>query len=349
MDKQPEFEERSEGLGPWAPVIRGNRLNGGGGADDDYSLFAAPGALRALDVQGISRARCLIFIEISEESGSYDLPHYIKKYASNIGDPDLVDCLVLGTADYDHLLVTISLRGNIEGRLFVNVLEEGIHSGGAAGMVLASFRIVRQLLSRIDDENTGELISPIHIEIPTKCDKEVEFAASACAEKVLSAVPWWGKTHAISNDNQELFLNNTWRPALNLFSVNGLPQLNEASGTSFPGIEIRISIRTPPTLDTDQASDKVKQVLEINPPYCADVTFKNEATNSDWAAPELAPWLLTSLEKASTGTFGDTVQFIGAGGSIPFMRMLGEGYPNAQFVVTGDLGWDSNILLQMNV
>ncbi|MDH4280313.1 MAG: M20/M25/M40 family metallo-hydrolase [Acidimicrobiia bacterium] len=61
-----------------------------------------------------------------------------------------------------------------------------------------------------------------------------------------------------------------------------------------------------------------------------------------WNAPDLAPWLRTSLGEACRTHFGQDLQLYGEGGTIPFMGMLGERFPAAQFVITGVLGPGSN-------
>ena len=45
LDKQPEMHGWRDGLGPWTPVLDGDRLYGRGGADDGYSAFASLAAI----------------------------------------------------------------------------------------------------------------------------------------------------------------------------------------------------------------------------------------------------------------------------------------------------------------
>ena len=124
-------------------------------------------ALLALKEQGIAHARAVIMIEASEESGSPDLPFYIDHLTARIGTPDLVVCLDSGCGNYEQLWLTTSLRGNLIGNLTVRVLTEGVHSGAASGIVPSSFRIARQLLSRIEDETTGEMkLEDLFVQIP---------------------------------------------------------------------------------------------------------------------------------------------------------------------------------------
>ena len=61
-----------------------------------------------------------------------------------------------------------------------------------------------------------------------------------------------------------------------------------------------------------------------------------------WNAPETAPWLAESMQAASREFFGRDAMYMGTGGSIPFMGMLGQKFPGTQFLVTGLLGPHSN-------
>jgi acetylornithine deacetylase/succinyl-diaminopimelate desuccinylase-like protein len=169
MDKQPEMTGWNEGLGPWTPVIQGDRLYGRGGADDGYAIFGSVAALLALHEQGVAHARCVVLIEACEESGSYDLPFYVNHLAERIGSPTLVVCLDSGCGNYDQLWLTTSLRGMTGGNLTVQVLDEGVHSGDASGVVADSFRILRDLLSRLEDPATGR-IKPqeLYVDIPAE-------------------------------------------------------------------------------------------------------------------------------------------------------------------------------------
>jgi acetylornithine deacetylase/succinyl-diaminopimelate desuccinylase-like protein len=72
------------------------------------------------------------------------------------------------------------------------------------------------------------------------------------------------------------------------------------------------------------------------------VEFKAEKGAAGWNAPELAPWLGAAAETASNTFFGKPAVYMGEGGTIPFMGMLGEKFPKAQFLITGVLGPGSN-------
>jgi acetylornithine deacetylase/succinyl-diaminopimelate desuccinylase-like protein len=343
LDKQPEMVGWSEGLGPWEPVRRGEKLYGRGGADDGYAAFASLTALRLLAEQKVPHARCVVLIEASEESGSVDLPAYIEKYASRIGSPSLVVCLDSGCGNYDQLWATTSLRGLVGGNLRVRVLTEGVHSGTASGVVPSSFRVARRLLSRVENEETGEvLLDALKVEIPEARRAQAAAAAEALRDEVVTAMPWAGNTRPTTDDVTELLLRRTWRPALSVTGADGLPPTNKAGNVLRPETVLRLSMRIPPRLDAKAAHEALRRALETDPPYGAQVSFEGESAGPGWDAPPLAPWLDAAMQRASQGAFGKPAVNWGEGGTIPFMGMLGERFPEAQFLITGVLGPQSN-------
>jgi len=137
-------------------------------------------------------------------------------------------------------------------------------------------------------------------------------------------------------------LNRTWRPTLSYTGQAGLPDLVQGGNVLRPMSALKLSIRLPPTLDATHIDQKLKKLLESDPPYGARVTFDAEKGGPGWDAPQTEKWLSDALDRASKSHFGKPVVAWGEGGSIPFMAMLGERYPRAQFVVTGVLGPHSN-------
>jgi len=343
LDKQPEMSGWREGLGPWTPILQGDKLYGRGGADDGYAMFASLAAIAALQQQGIAHARCVVIIEACEESGSPDLPYYIDALSQRIGQPELVICLDSGCGNYEQLWCTTSLRGLAGGDLSVQILDEGVHSGDASGIVADSFRILRILLDRIEDAESGKLkVEQFNAEIPADRRQQAAIAAEVLAEQSYSRFPLTGKAFPVSPDYTELILNRTWRPALTVVGADGLPLIKNAGNVLRPSTEVKVSLRLPPTCDAGIASRTLKDLLEQDPPYQATVKFTADWSASGWNAPELSPWLQQSIDSASQDYFGKPAVYMGEGGSIPFMGMLGEKFPDAQFMVTGVLGPGSN-------
>jgi acetylornithine deacetylase/succinyl-diaminopimelate desuccinylase-like protein len=343
LDKQPEMSGWRADLGPWLPVMEGDRLYGRGGADDGYAMFAALSAIAALHHDEVPHARCVVLIEACEESGSFDLPAYMEALTPRIGEPELVICLDSGCGNYEQMWCTTSLRGLAGGTLRVEVLREGVHSGDASGIVPSSFRIIRQLIGRLEDARSGAILpAELHAEIPAERQREARLAAEVLGRAVYTKFPLAGSTRPISDDPLELILNRTWRPALSVVGAEGLPPAENAGNVQRPFTTLKLSVRLPSTCDAGQAARCLKDLCESEPPYGASVCFSPDWAASGWNAPALEPWLAHSVAGASLRYFGGPAVYMGEGGSIPFMAMLASRYPKAQFLVTGVLGPGSN-------
>jgi acetylornithine deacetylase/succinyl-diaminopimelate desuccinylase-like protein len=343
LDKQPEFDGWSDGLSPWEPVIRDGKLYGRGGADDGYAVFGSLAAIRALQEQGLPHARCVIVIEGCEESGSFDLPYYIDHLEARIGTPSLVVCLDAECGNYEQLWATTSLRGNLTGTLKASVLTEGVHSGGASGIVPSSFRVLRLLLDRVEDPETGASRVPELLgEVPAARVEQAKAAAAVLGDQAYKRFPWAGVAQPVTDEPVELLLNNTWRPTLSVTGAAGMPAPGAAGNTLRPWTALKLSFRLPPTSDPAKAAAAVKKVFETDPPLGAKVEFEVDSSMGGWNAPPVAPWLEASMQAASEAFFGKPALYMGTGGSIPFMGMLGEKFPGVQFLVTGVLGPNSN-------
>jgi len=343
LDKQPEMTGWDDDLGPWKPVIKGDKLYGRGGADDGYAIFGSLAAVLALQEQNVPHARCVVLIEACEESGSYDLPAYVDHLADRIGKPSLVVCLDSGCGNYEQLWCTTSLRGLAGGNLTVKVLSEGVHSGDASGIVPSSFRLLRQLLSRIEDEKTGRiLLDALHVEVPAERMAQAKKSAEVLDTAIYDKFPFLPGMTPMAGDLTELVLNRTWRPALSVTGVDGMPALSSAGNVLRPHTSVKLSLRLPPTMDGKRAGELLKQALEHNPPNGAQVTLELEKASTGWNAPAMAPWLEKAIDASSREFFGQPAMYMGEGGTIPFMGMLGEKFPGAQFMITGVLGPHSN-------
>lgn len=351
LDKQPEFSGWRNDLGPWTPSYEDGKLYGRGGADDGYAAYAAIAALQALQAQGVAHPRVVGLIETCEESGSYDLLPYVDVLRARLGDVGLVVCLDSGAGNYDQLWITNSLRGMASGVLKVQVLTEGVHSGDASGLVPSSFRILRQLLERLEDSASGRLLpASLHCEVPPDRLAQARATAAILGDELFKRFPWahydcgGASVFALptTTDPLEALLKRTWQPTLSVTGAEGLPSLQDAGSVLRPYTAFKLSLRLPPLVDAGVAVQQVKALLEDNAPYQARVTFEGSGGATGWNAPTTAPWFETALNAASEAHFGASCGYIGQGGTIPLMNMLSQGFPKAQMMVCGVLGPKSN-------
>ncbi len=343
LDKQPEFSGWFDDLGPWNPVIKDDRLYGRGGADDGYAIYSAVSAIKALQAQALPLPRILVLIECSEESGSPDLPFYMAALEEQIGEPGLVIALDSTCGNYDQLWVTTSLRGMITGELKVEVLDQGAHSGAAGGIVASSFRITRQIISRIEDEITGEITpSFLNEQIPDARRIEAIAAGEVLKDTFAKMYTFVEGSAPVSSDPTELVLNNTWLASLEVTGMDGIPDLKNAGNVLRPFTTAKLALRIPPTTDARAAARELEVLLTSEAPYGTRITFTAGAPNPGWHAPLTLNHLEQSMSNASRAFFGEPAISMGCGGSIPFMEFLANKLPRAQFVVTGVLGPLSN-------
>ena len=339
LDKQPEMAGWK--TGPWEPVIEDGRLYGRGCADDGYAVFASLGALQLLHESGRTHSRAVVIIEASEESGSPDLPAHVAALAGRIGTPSLVICLDSGALDYDRLWLTTSLRGLVGATVRVDVLTEGVHSGIASGVVPSSFRILRELLDRIEDSATGRILLPeLHTAIPEPRIAAAHETASSMPHPFAADLPMIARP--VVGDPADQLIAHTWEPTLSVTGADGWPPTDRAGNVLRPFTALTLSFRLPPTVDSAKAQAAIEKALTTDVPYGARVTLSGVEAADGWCAPELQSWLATALDDASTAAWGQGLRTFGEGGTIPFMGMLGARFPDAQFVVSGVLGPGSN-------
>ena len=351
LDKQPEFSGWRSDLGPWTPVYQDGKLYGRGGADDGYAAYAAIAAIQALKTQKVAHPRIIGLIETCEESGSYDLLPYVDALRTRLGDVGLVVCLDSGAGNYDQLWLTNSLRGMASGVLKVEILTEGVHSGDASGLVPSSFRIMRQVLDRLEDSASGRLLpASFHCEVPPERLAQARATAAILGDEIYKRFPWahydcgGATTFALptTTDPLQALLNRTWAPTLSVTAADGFPDLGNAGNVLRPYSAFKLSLRLPPLIAADVAVQQLKALLEDNAPYQARVTFEGAAGATGWNAPTTAPWLESALNAASQTHFGAPCGYIGQGGTIPLMNMLSQGFPQAQMMICGVLGPKSN-------
>ena len=351
LDKQPEFSGWRSDLGPWTPKYEDGKLYGRGGADDGYAVYASIAAVQELKRQGVPHPRIVGLIETSEESGSRDLLPYINALKDRLGEVALVVCLDSGAGNYDQLWLTTSLRGMASGTLKVEILTEGVHSGDASGLVPSSFRVMRQVLDRLEDSATGRLLpASFHCEVPAERLAQARATAAILGDELYKRFPWahydCGGATAFAlpttTDPVEALLKRTWQPTLSVTGAEGFPAMQDAGNVLRPYSAFKLSLRLPPLVDAAQCVQEMKALLEDNAPYQAKVTWESASGANGWNAPPTVPWFENALNAASQAHFGAPCGHIGQGGTIPLMGMLSQGFPKAQMMVCGVLGPKSN-------
>ncbi|MCP2503449.1 MAG: M20/M25/M40 family metallo-hydrolase [Candidatus Thalassarchaeaceae archaeon] len=344
LDKQPSREHLwSEGLHPLKAVRRDPWLFGRGALDDGYGGYVCVTALKMLQEQGVPYPRSHFLIETCEESGSYDLPPYLDELTQELGNPNLIVVLDSGGPDYEHIWVTEALRGLVAGTLSVQVSNEGVHSGMSGGVIPSSFRIQRILLDRVEDSNSGEILIPeMHVEISDKVRKEAEDLGGLLGDELWSQLPVVDNLKPQNEGAAEILLDMNWRPAMSVIGADGLPPTQTAGNVLRTNTDLKLSFRIPPGVSAEKIDLILKEKFEQNPPYGATVEYIPDAAADGFHAPAMDGKLAEALNEASMHISGLPPMATWVGGTIPFMAMMQEKYPKAQFLCTGTGGPGNN-------
>lgn len=344
LDKQPPLTDQwSEGLYPYIPVRKGNKLYGRGGADDGYAFFACTTVIKALQVSGKPHPRFVLMFETDEESSSKDMVYYMGKFKDQIGDPEVIFCFDSGTTDYDHLTLTTSLRGCLALKMRVSVLKNGVHSGDGGGVIPSSFRIMRKILNEFEDPDTGELIPELYVDIPPEKYSQASSLLKKMGGDIDYKFPFEEGVQKMGKTPLENYINRVWKPQLAITGMSGLPSTAKAGNVLLPYTEALISMRLPPTLDAEKAAEDVSNFLD-SLEILNHATFKYEflVKSSGYVVPDYSNKLLETLRTAGAQAFLKPLLLSGDGISIPFMKMINEVYPSVPIVMAGVLGPESN-------
>jgi len=344
LDKQPYGTGWFDRLSPTEPTIEGDLMYGRGASDDGYAPFSCMLAVKACQEQGVPLPRVCLVLETEEESGSPNLVALLKVAEAAIGVPDACFCMDSGAFDYEQLWITSSLRGICILDVTIQAGETGYHSGEVGGIVPETFRILRQLLDRLDDPKTGKVIDELHVELPAWKKAEAEYMAKLAGPQLYEkyAVCEGGK-YCSQEDIVQMYLNNVWCPNMSITGADGLPPIAMAGNVVRASTGARVSMRLPPAMDPKKAEAIIRERLTTDVPYNAKVTLAGGHAGAGWCMKELVPWLDVAIKEAGAAFYnGKETGSYGMGGSIPFLSELEKMFPATQIVAFGLLGPNAN-------
>jgi acetylornithine deacetylase/succinyl-diaminopimelate desuccinylase-like protein len=354
IDKMPHLDLSgwSPGLSPTNPVVRDGHLYGRGSTDDGYSYYLAFTALRYLQEHDLPHPHIWYVIESSEESGDeVTLTEFVKEKLGRIGVIDAVFVLDSSAEDDDTAWFCQSLRGGVMAILDVQHLAQPCHSGLATGLVPSTFRIARILLDRLEDEQTGEikLKSAVAADIPKEHVENLHRLADRLA--VTSLCRLVEGARFLRESVGEMAVDRAWKAGLAVTGADGLPAIGKASNVLRAQTKLRLSLRLPPTSDHEACGAELKQLLEANPPYGAQVNCDIVETWGGWLAKPLPPAVAQAFAGAANAAFGADALGRGTGPSIGIVTQLQALWPDTCIIVTGASlmksgrahGYDENI------
>jgi acetylornithine deacetylase/succinyl-diaminopimelate desuccinylase-like protein len=245
-------------------------------------------------------------IESSEESGDEEtLGNFISVNRTRIGPIDALFVLDSSAEDDRTVWFCESLRGGITAALDVQHLEKPCHSGRATGIVPSSFRIARALLSRIENEDTGEIkLSEVVVsDIPIGQIQTLYRVVGRLA--VTSLCRLLPGARFLKESVAEMAVDRAWKAGLEITGADGLPSFDEASNVMRARTRLRISLRLPPTVNHKVCSDALKRVLEDDPPYGAKVNCEIIQGWGGWVGRPIPSAVAEALTESSKEVFGE--------------------------------------------
>jgi acetylornithine deacetylase/succinyl-diaminopimelate desuccinylase-like protein len=340
LDKQPAGGSWTR-TQPFEPLRTDGALYGRGAADDGYAPFLSGAVIEELRRAGVAHPRVILLLETSEESSSVDLPFYLDGYSELLGNPSLVICLDGFVPDHERLWATVSMRGILVGDLQVSLLEEGVHSGIAGGVVASSFRVLRELLDRAEDATSGAVLLPeFNVAVPAEHRRILARQAEVAAAPVehVRLLPGVTPVHA---DRLAQLTAQCWEPSVGYVGLDGAPSVHEAGSVLRPSTTVRLSVRLPPTADQKAAARALSCALTSAPPYGAHAEFRLVAAERGWLSL-LAAERRELLETASQRGYRQSAGLCGGAATIPFLGMFASRYPEVAILPVGVLGPGSN-------
>ena len=195
------------------------------------------------------------------------------------------------------------------------------------------------MLSRIEDEATGEILLPELRGAGVPDDLETSLRATA-EEFADSALPTVEGLRLAGASAADRLIARAWSAALEVTGMDGVPAVRDGGNVLRPFTTAKISVRLPPDVDAQTAADALISALATG--EGAHITIDLEGVADGWVAPPLDAHNTAALERVSRSEFGQPVGFHGEGGTIPFLADLRRSFPHTQFVATGVLGPHSN-------
>lgn len=319
-DVQPPGPSEEWDTDPFVPTERDGRLYGRGSSDDKCGVVTHAAIARLFD--GKPPVTIKLFIEGEEEIGSPNLAAFI------VDQADLLAADVIVIADSGNWRIgtpalTTSLRGLISAFVEVQVLESGIHSGQFGGAIPDALTILTRVLSGLHDAQ-GNVAVPglLSYDSPALDLTEEELRAQS------------GMLPEAQLIGSGTLTSRLWsKPAAAVLALDA-PPVAKAINQLIPKAKAKVSVRLAPGDDPGRAMDALVSHLEAQPAWGAKVTVtpyeKGQPFRLEGDDPRVRAFR-TGFETA----WGRPPVDVGMGGSIPFVAVFHETFPDAAILLTG--------------
>jgi len=320
-DVQPPGPIDEWETGPFDPVERDGRIYGRGSSDDKAGIVMHLGAIASHG--GDLPVGVQLFLEGEEEGGSEGLPEILDNY-SDLLHPDVIVIGDGGNWEVGVPAFLTSLRGVVGVKIEVRTLRSARHSGLFGGMVPDALMALSRILASLHDEDGSVAIEGLAAGEPGESLDIPEEMARAQA----------GTVDGLELIGEGSIPSRLWtRPSVSILAIDA-PPVAEAINQLVPAARAKVSLRIPPGQDADEALEALKRHIRAHVPWGAQLEFlyeeTGEATQLDTDNFAVEAW-----SEAFREAYGTEPVKMGAGGSIPFISLFAERFPDAPILVVG--------------
>jgi acetylornithine deacetylase/succinyl-diaminopimelate desuccinylase-like protein len=319
-DVQPEGPLDEWASPPFSPEVRDGRLFGRGTSDDKCGIVLHAAALRAWG--GSPPVTLKVIVEGEEETTTEHLPFLIGDHT------ELLAADVVGIADGGNWRTGIpaletSIRGVVDCRVTVRVLDLAVHSGSFGGPVPDALSSLARLLATLHDD-----------------DGEVAIAGLAAGawegvqiseEELREEVPMRPGVRLVGSGP---IADRLWtKPSVSVLGVDA-PRVREASNQLVPVATAKVSLRISPDEDPARAMDLLTGHLREHAPWGVEVSVDEGSSGRGLRLPNDGP-AFAAMRRAMAEAFGRDAVESGSGGSVPLVPVLAEALPKAELLIYG--------------
>jgi acetylornithine deacetylase/succinyl-diaminopimelate desuccinylase-like protein len=319
-DVQPEGPTEEWTGSPFEPEVRDGRLFGRGSSDDKCGIVIHAAALRAWG--GTPPLTVKVIIEGEEEASTAHLPFLIE------GHRDLLAADVVGVADGGNWRTGIptletSIRGVVDCRVTVRVLDIAVHSGSFGGAIPDALSALSRILATLHDDEGNVAIDGL---MSSSWD-----GIQMSEEELREEAPVRPGVRLIGSGT---IAERLWsKPAVSVLGVDA-PRVREASNQLVPVATAKVSLRIPPVEDPPKARALLARHLADHAPWGVEVSVDEGDAGQGLRLPSDGP-AFAAMRRAMQNAYGRETVESGSGGSVPLVPILSRTFPDAEILMYG--------------
>jgi acetylornithine deacetylase/succinyl-diaminopimelate desuccinylase-like protein len=306
------------------PTERSGRLYGRGTADDKAGVMAHVAAVASyLKSSGSLPCNVKFIIEGEEEIGSENLGRFLDRYKGMMS----ADFIVLSdTANFDTGIpaLTYQLRGICQVDVEVQALDRPVHSGMWGGPVPDPVQVLCRLIAGLQAKDGSLNVPGLYKKVAKPSGKQLaRIRKLPFNEAKFKKDAGMMRGMKLGGETRYSVYERIWtRPSLTVIALEARPLLG-SSNQIIDAARARLSLRTVPRMDAQDAGRLLAKALTSKPPYGVKVTAQVTGGTPWWTTDPEGP-AFEAARRALKAGFGKETAMIGAGGSIGFVQPFAD-------------------------